>query len=95
MLADKIVANRMVVVYARSGLGKTSLLQAGVASRLREEGFLPLFARVNDVRGGPFHSVLQSVPSEAARQGIEYEPGLPESRGASSRRRSSGVATCC
>jgi hypothetical protein len=28
-LADKILANRMVIVYARSGLGKTSLLQAG------------------------------------------------------------------
>ena len=37
VLADKILANRLVIVYARSGLGKTSLLQAGVAPRLREE----------------------------------------------------------
>ena len=44
----------MVIVYARSGLGKTSLLQAGVAPRLREEDHLPLFVRVNDLRSGPF-----------------------------------------
>jgi hypothetical protein len=79
MLADKILANRMVIVYARSGLGKTSLLQAGVAPRLREEDHLPLFARVNDLRNGPFRGVLETIPGEAARQGIEYVPGLPES----------------
>jgi Novel STAND NTPase 1 len=79
VLADKILANRMVIVYARSGLGKTSLLQAGVASRLRDEGCLPLFARVNDLRSGPFHSVLNTIPGEAARQHVEYVPGLPES----------------
>jgi putative ribosome biogenesis GTPase RsgA len=40
-LSDQILANRMVVVYARSGLGKTSLLNAGVAQRLRDEGYMP------------------------------------------------------
>jgi hypothetical protein len=79
ILADKILANRMVIVYARSGLGKTSLLQAGVAPRLREEDHLPLFVRVNDLRNGPFQGVLQTIPGEAERQGIEYVPGLPES----------------
>ena len=79
ILADKILANRMVIVYARSGLGKTSLLQAGVAPRLREEDHLPLFVRVNDLRNGPFAGVLETIPGEAARQGIEYVPGLPES----------------
>jgi hypothetical protein len=79
ILADKILANRMVIVYARSGLGKTSLLQAGVAPRLREENHLPLFVRVNDLRSGPFQGVLETIPGEAARQGIEYVSGLPES----------------
>jgi hypothetical protein len=79
VLTDKILANRMVIVYARSGLGKTSLLQAGVAPRLREEGFLPLFVRVNDVRGGPFRALLDTIPGEAERQHIEYVPGRSES----------------
>jgi hypothetical protein len=75
VLTDKILASRMVIVYARSGLGKTSLLQAGVAPRLREEGCLPLFVRVNDVRSGPFRALLETVPGEAERQHIEYAPG--------------------
>ena len=79
MLTDKILANHMVIVYARSGLGKTSLLQAGVAPRLREEGFLPLFVRVNDVRIGPFRALLETIPGEAERQHIEYVPGRSES----------------
>jgi hypothetical protein len=78
-LADKILANHVVTVYARSGLGKTSLLQAGVATRLREEGYLPLFIRVNDLHIGPFRALLETVPGEAARQHIEYVPGRSES----------------
>jgi hypothetical protein len=79
VLADKILANHLVTVYARSGLGKTSLLKAGVAPLLREEGYLPLFGRVNDLRIGPFHALLETVPGEAARQHIEYVPGRSES----------------
>lgn len=79
VLADKILANHMVTVYARSGLGKTSLLQAGVAPKLREEGFLPLFVRVNDTNIGPFRALLETIPGKAQRQRIEYVPGRPES----------------
>lgn len=79
ILANKIQANRIVTVYARSGLGKTSLLKAGVAPLLREEGYVPLFVRVNDLRSGPFRGLLETVPGEAARQQIEYVPGRSES----------------
>ena len=79
VLADKILANHIVTVYARSGLGKTSLLQAGVAPKLREEGFLPLFVRVNDTNIGPFRALLETIPGEAERQHIEYVPGRAES----------------
>jgi hypothetical protein len=78
-LADKILANQLVTVYARSGLGKTSLLKAGVAPLLRDEGYLPLFVRVNDLRVGPYCALLETVAGEAARQNIEYVPGRWES----------------
>jgi YVTN family beta-propeller protein len=78
-LTDKILANHVVTVYARSGLGKTSLLKAGVASRLREEGYLPLFVRVNDANNGPFRALIDAIPVEAARQDIEFVPGHSES----------------
>ncbi len=74
-LTDQILANRLVIVYAKSGLGKTSLLNAGVAPRLREAGSLPLFVRVNDIQRGPLFSVLEGVPAEAERQQVEYVPG--------------------
>ena len=78
-LADKILANQLVTVYARSGLGKTSLLKAGVAPLLRDKGYLPLFVRVNDLRIGPYYALLETVAGEAARQNIEYVPRRWES----------------
>src|SRR5271166_1892738 len=74
-LANKILADRLVVVYAKSGLGKTSLLNAGVAQRLRSEKYLPLIVRVNDVQRGPFTSVLAGIRTAAERQMVEYVPG--------------------
>jgi|GEM_PF-3301062 len=74
-LTDQILANRLLIVYAKSGLGKTSLLNAGVAPRLREAGSLPLFVRVNDIKNGPLFSVLEGVRAEAERQKVEYVPG--------------------
>src|SRR4051795_3983381 len=61
MLTDQILAHQLVVMYARSGLGKTSLLNAGVAQRLRNEGYLPLTVRVNDVQRRPLLSVLDGI----------------------------------
>jgi hypothetical protein len=74
-LTDQIIANRLLVVYAKSGLGKTSLLNAGVAQPLRDDGYIPLFARVNAVHQHPLRSVLDGIRASAERQGIEYHPG--------------------
>jgi hypothetical protein len=68
-----------VVVYAKSGLSKTSLLNAGLAHRLREEGFLPLVVRVNDVQRDPLYSVLGGIAAAADRQSVEHMPGEPGS----------------
>ncbi len=38
----KLLSNRLVVLFGKSGLGKTSLLQAGAFFRLREAHYLPL-----------------------------------------------------
>jgi hypothetical protein len=78
-LTDLILANRMVVVFGKSGLGKSSLLSAGVSQRLRDQGRLPLIARVNDIQRGPFVSVLEGIQVAAERQKIEYVPGKQES----------------
>ena len=38
--------NRLVILYGRSGLGKTSLLQAGLFPRLRDHASLPIYVRM-------------------------------------------------
>ncbi len=74
-LTDQILANRLVVVYAKSGVGKTSLLNAGVAPRLRSANAMPLFLRINDVEHDIRTSLFEEVRSEAARQKVEYVAG--------------------
>ena len=77
--ADQILANRLVIVYAKSGLGKTSLLNAGVAWRLRNANCLPLMVRVNDTVHGALASVYDGMREAAERQNIEYQPGQSDS----------------
>ncbi len=74
-LTDQILANRLVVVYAKSGSGKTSLLNAGVAPRLRDALHVPLFVRVNDRTRGPMGSVFEGIKSECERQKLEFVAG--------------------
>ncbi len=74
-LANQILAHRLVVLFARSGLGKTSLLNAGVAERLRAQDHIPLTVRVNDIERGPLRSVYSGIGAASDRQGIEHVPG--------------------
>ena len=74
-LANLILANRLVVLYAKSGVGKTSVLRAGVAGLLRDAGCVPLFVRLNDPGADPAASVLDQIAAEAQRQHVEYQPG--------------------
>jgi WD40 repeat protein len=45
-LSRLLLQNRLVVLYGRSGLGKTSLLRAGVFPVLREASTLPVYLRL-------------------------------------------------
>ena len=74
-LTHQILANRLVVLFARSGLGKTSLLNAGVVQPLRAQGLLPLTIRLNDVEHGALASFYAGVRSGCPYQGIEYLAG--------------------
>ncbi len=46
-LTHEILRHRLVVLYGRSGLGKTSLLRAGVFPRLRQALCLPVYLRLD------------------------------------------------
>ena len=47
MLIDDVLVNRIVVLFAHSGTGKTSLINAGVRPRLEAQGYKTFFIRVS------------------------------------------------
>jgi hypothetical protein len=47
-LYRKVMSDRLTVLHARSGAGKTSLLNAGLSPRLIRAGHLPVYARCFD-----------------------------------------------
>ncbi|NIR10395.1 MAG: hypothetical protein GTN82_33665, partial [Candidatus Aminicenantes bacterium] len=48
VLLHQVLADKLVVLYSKSGLGKTSLINAGLNQELRLMGFIPLGIRLNN-----------------------------------------------
>ncbi|ALL69746.1 hypothetical protein K788_0006179 (plasmid) [Paraburkholderia caribensis MBA4] len=72
-LARLIEAHTVVSLYGKSGLGKSSLLQAGVFPLLREHGFLPIYARLNFAAAiSPFDQLLDLLQRAACDAGLEH-----------------------
>ncbi len=73
-LHRRIVDEPLTVLFGKSGLGKTSLLKAGVFPRLREKGLLPIFLRLQ-IRPGaqpPLEQVRLAIFHELQVQGVEH-----------------------
>lgn len=75
LLKAQVIANRLTVVYARSGIGKTSLLNAGLHQALRDEGYLPLMVRINDLQRTVLDCIFDTMPELAERQSVEINDG--------------------
>ena len=68
-LLDLVLSEPLVVVFGRSGLGKTSLLNARLFEDLRQRRFLPVPVRLtHDPDGGPVASLLANVRTAAAAE---------------------------
>jgi len=68
----------ITLLFAKPGLGKSSLLQAGLFPRLREEGFLPVYVRLNYSEiAEPLISQLKSAVREAIGRSDFAEVSLP------------------
>jgi len=62
-LARRVQRKLLTVLFGQSGLGKTSLLRAGIVPRLRAEGYCPIYVRVDYAADSP-------PPSEQIKQAI-------------------------
>jgi conflict system STAND superfamily ATPase/SIR2-like protein len=67
LLAD-VVINRLVVLFAKTGTGKTSLINAGVRPRLKERGYDTYTVRT---RADPVESARTTLTAEA---GARFPP---------------------
>ncbi len=73
-LFERVLGARLLVLFGKSGLGKTSLLMAGVFPRLREKPFLPVPVRLNRA-GSPTDIILAALTDACKRAGVELAAG--------------------
>jgi WD40 repeat protein len=79
-LLDQVVDAPAVVLYGRSGLGKTSLLQAGLFPLLRDRGFLPVYIRLDFKPGvAPLTDQLRQSVHDAIRAEVPDAPATSDS----------------
>ena len=78
-LLQLVLAERLVLLFARSGIGKSSLINAGLLQPLRERGYFPMVVRVSGAPGGPIASLYEGIRAAATdahqRWRIMSEPG--------------------
>jgi tetratricopeptide (TPR) repeat protein len=78
-----ILVENLFVFFSKSGMGKTSLLNAGLMERLRQKEFLPMVIRFNNREITPLDSVFSGIEEAvkqwneqvAPRDRIDREPG--------------------
>jgi hypothetical protein len=81
-LSDLVIAERVVLLHAPSGAGKTSLIQAAVRPALAESGFRPVGPVHVDqppgsaaIRNRYVYSIAQGLLGGCAEDGDAGEPG--------------------
>jgi tetratricopeptide (TPR) repeat protein len=62
-LARRVQRKLLTILFGQSGLGKTSILRAGIVPRLRVEGYCPVYVRID-------YSPEAPAPSEQIKQAI-------------------------
>src|SRR5437016_3177551 len=66
----------LTILFGQSGLGKSSLLLAGVFPRLRASGYCPIYVRLDHSPGAPTptEQIKSLVRTEALRMGTWTKP---------------------
>jgi hypothetical protein len=70
---------RLTVLFGRSGLGKSSLLHAGLFPHLREDLHLPVYLRIDyAVATSPRQQVWDALNEACIRNGVKAMPPEPD-----------------
>lgn len=81
LLVHELLSSELLVLFAKPGLGKTSLLNARICALLRERDFLPLPVRFNhtDASATPLEVIAAAIEQACKIEQIDYRPGISES----------------
>ncbi|UCH92614.1 MAG: tetratricopeptide repeat protein [Candidatus Aminicenantes bacterium] len=75
LLLHTVLVDNLVVMYAKSGLGKTSLINAGLNPILRRESFFPVKVRFNDPKLPPVNAIYEGIQQKVNEMTLDYNAG--------------------
>jgi tetratricopeptide (TPR) repeat protein len=74
-LLHLVLAKKLVVIFGKSGMGKSSLVNAGLLQPLRTRHFMPLNVRFNVPQLDPVQTVFTGVKDVLSASGGEHAAG--------------------
>lgn len=80
-LTNLVLRERLVVLFSKSGMGKTSLLQAGCAPELERQDFVPIFLRTEQSDRPLLDGIgemLEKNPQVGGKDSTGLRPGAPQ-----------------
>ena len=77
-LARRVQRKLLTVLFGQSGLGKTSILRAGLVPRLRGQGYCPVYVRIDYSKGSPepAEQIKRAIRLNARRSGEWTQAGV-------------------
>ncbi len=77
-LGRRVQRKLLTILFGQSGLGKTSILRAGIVPRLRPEGYCPVYVRLDYGRESPPPSeqIKQAILRATRDAGVWTQPGV-------------------
>ena len=77
-LARRVQRKLLTVLFGQSGLGKTSILRAGLVPRLRAQGYCPIYVRIDYGKESPSpaEQIKQAIARTARRSGEWTQVGV-------------------
>jgi len=77
-LARRVQRKLLTVLFGQSGLGKTSILRAGLVPRLRGQGYCPIYVRIDYGKDSPepAEQIKEAISRTARRSGEWTQVGV-------------------
>jgi len=77
-LARRVQRKLLTILFGQSGLGKTSILRAGLVPRLRGQGYCPVYVRIDYGRDSPepAEQIKRAIQANARHSGQWTQAGV-------------------